>query len=325
MQGEAPPPGMQPLPAIPVVERLPGVDGPKRINFDVPFSLVNPIKATWQRAVDLIDSPETRMLVFGAFGKSQMKMWKASPDGVVQMAMQAAYYKLYGKLGATYESCATRSFFHGRTEVIRSAHDVGKAFAQSLFSDSMPRGEKAQLLRTALAWQGQISKEAAQGQGVDRHLLALKKLAMGITSHSPPLASLLADTSKLPAFFREDPYALSQTWLLSTSNVTVRLPSIPIPSHSVPTIQYHISHASPAVRSRTGTSSSILAPCARTATASDTSSTTTRSTSTSPHSKAAPTPSRCASRRRWRPRCSRSARSWPSPAPVPHVILADLG
>jgi carnitine O-acetyltransferase len=228
MQGEGPPAGMSPLPDIPVVQALPGVTGPKRLDFDVPYQLVAPIKATKQRAIALIASPETHMYIFEGFGKSQMKLWKSSPDGVVQMALQAAYFKLYGKLGPTYESCATRSFFHGRTEVIRSAHAEALSFSAGLFDDDLSKGDKEQLLRKALEWQGRLSKEASQAHGVDRHLLGLKKIAMGITSHSPPLASLVADSSKLPAMFHEAPFSYSQTWLLSTSNVTVsHVSSIP--------------------------------------------------------------------------------------------------
>jgi hypothetical protein len=37
------------------------------------------------------------------------------------MAYQIAFYKLHKKQAPTYEACATRSFWHGRTETIRSA------------------------------------------------------------------------------------------------------------------------------------------------------------------------------------------------------------
>jgi carnitine O-palmitoyltransferase 2 len=32
-----------------------------------------------------------------------------------------AYYRQYGKFVATYESCSTAAFKHGRTETVRSA------------------------------------------------------------------------------------------------------------------------------------------------------------------------------------------------------------
>lgn len=43
-----------------------------------------------------------------------------SPDAVAQMAFQLAFKRLHGTMPSTYESCTTRGFHHGRTEVIRS-------------------------------------------------------------------------------------------------------------------------------------------------------------------------------------------------------------
>lgn len=43
-----------------------------------------------------------------------------SPDAFVQMAYQAAYYSLYGRVESTYEPAMTKAFLHGRTEAIRS-------------------------------------------------------------------------------------------------------------------------------------------------------------------------------------------------------------
>jgi len=220
MQGLPPPSGMTPLPGIPSVASIPGVDGPLRMDFDVPWALTAPIKATRTRAEALVSLPETRMLVFEGYGKRMCKAWKASPDGIVQMALQCAFHRLYGKMAATYESCATRTFFHGRTEVIRSAHSEAKHLAEVLWDGAAHRQDKEKVLREALSRQTQLSREASAGMGVDRHLLALKKLAMGVTPHSPPLSSLLAKTDDLPDMFQEDPFAYSQTWLLSTSNVT---------------------------------------------------------------------------------------------------------
>ena len=43
-----------------------------------------------------------------------------SPDAFVQMAYQAAYYGLYGRIECVYEPAMTKSFLHGRTEAIRT-------------------------------------------------------------------------------------------------------------------------------------------------------------------------------------------------------------
>lgn len=46
--------------------------------------------------------------------------WKMSPDAVAQMAFQLAFKRLHGTMPSVYESCTTRWFHRGRTEVIRS-------------------------------------------------------------------------------------------------------------------------------------------------------------------------------------------------------------
>ena len=49
------------------------------------------------------------------------KELKLSGDGLMQMAMQLAHYKLHGNMVSTYESANHAAFKHGRTETIRSA------------------------------------------------------------------------------------------------------------------------------------------------------------------------------------------------------------
>jgi len=47
---------------------------------------------------------------FAGYGKDWIKSAKCSPDAFIQMALQLAYYKLYGHLVATYESASTRRY-----------------------------------------------------------------------------------------------------------------------------------------------------------------------------------------------------------------------
>lgn len=58
---------------------------------------------------------------YTGYGKDFIKSCKVSPDVYIQLALQLAYYKLYGKLTATYESASTRRFLLGRVDCIRSA------------------------------------------------------------------------------------------------------------------------------------------------------------------------------------------------------------
>ena len=66
--------------------------------------------------------------------------WKISPDAVAQMAFHLAFRRLHGMMPSTYESCSTRAFFHGRTEVIRTCTS-GKVYrtgAATIFRGTAP-------------------------------------------------------------------------------------------------------------------------------------------------------------------------------------------
>ena len=53
------------------------------------------------------------------FGKNLFKPLGLSADGVMQLAFQVAYYRMFRHVPPTYESCTTAGFKHGRTETVR--------------------------------------------------------------------------------------------------------------------------------------------------------------------------------------------------------------
>lgn len=79
--------------------------------------------------------------------------------------MQIAYYRLYKSTVATYESCSTAAFKHGRTETIRSASSATKACSEA-FEHSHPAGpeEMMSLIKTAAEYHSKLVKEAAMGE-----------------------------------------------------------------------------------------------------------------------------------------------------------------
>jgi carnitine O-acetyltransferase len=60
------------------------------------------------------------------------KTVKLSPDAYVQMAIQWAYFRLYNKIGATYESAQTKKYAFGRTETGRSVTIDSAAFVYAM-------------------------------------------------------------------------------------------------------------------------------------------------------------------------------------------------
>lgn len=113
------------------------------------------------------------------FGKNFLKTCKISPDSVMQLAFQMGFYKLTGgKVTGTYESCSTAAFRHGRTETIRSATMETRKCSEAFMEGSgASDADKRKLMHACSDRHNQITKEAAMGQGWDRHLLVLRHLA----------------------------------------------------------------------------------------------------------------------------------------------------
>ncbi|GMH68251.1 hypothetical protein TrST_g5436 [Triparma strigata] len=141
----------------------------------------------------------------GSYGKNVLKTWKVSPDATMQMAYQIAYHNMHERVAPTYESCATRNFWRGRTETIRSCTEESKRFVE-VFKGDGSVDFKREAFREAAMRHVEIAGEAKMGMGVDRIFLALEKEAekMGVEVE----------------LFNDEVYKESKNWRLSTSNVS---------------------------------------------------------------------------------------------------------
>lgn len=68
---------------------------------------------------DISDSVDVNVVEYRAFGRKLCKKHGISPDFVMQLAFQLAYYKQTKQFESVYESCSTAAFKHGRTETMR--------------------------------------------------------------------------------------------------------------------------------------------------------------------------------------------------------------
>lgn len=148
------------------------------------------------------------MVNFTGYGKNTIKEHKTSPDAWVQMVKQLAFYRLFGRPGVTYESCQTRQFLLGRTEVIRSASNEAKAFVEAVIDPSKSNAEREKLYRAAAARHSQYTAWAADAQGVDRHLFGLKRLVRTDKGE------------EIPEIFEDEVYGRSSHWEMSTSQLS---------------------------------------------------------------------------------------------------------
>ncbi|CAG0893972.1 unnamed protein product, partial [Darwinula stevensoni] len=83
-----------------------------------------------------------------------------------------------GKVVGTYESCSTAAYKHGRTETLRPATIETKRCCEAFANRThhTPVSDLRKLLESCSNKHGQLTREAAMGQGFDRHLLALRTL-----------------------------------------------------------------------------------------------------------------------------------------------------
>lgn len=111
---------------------------------------------------------------------------QVSPDAIMQLGLQLAYFRMHDEFVGTYESCSTAAFRHGRTETVRPCTMDTKNFCDAI-TGKIQLWDKNQLRGMILKCSethGRLIKEAAMGQGFDRHMFGLKHMA---EQHSIPL------------------------------------------------------------------------------------------------------------------------------------------
>ncbi|KAH9897220.1 acyltransferase ChoActase/COT/CPT [Xylariomycetidae sp. FL2044] len=174
------------------------------------FEITKEVQAEIDRAIKdfnaVIGQHELAVQAYQGYGKGLIKKFKCSPDAYVQMVIQLAYYKMFGKNRPTYESAATRRFQQGRTETCRSVSDNSVAFCNSMADPEASDQDRIDNFRKAVAAHIEYISAASDGKGVDRHLFGLKKL--------------LGPGEELPAIYKDPAYGYSSSWFLSTSQLS---------------------------------------------------------------------------------------------------------
>jgi carnitine O-acetyltransferase len=179
---------------------------PTPINFKITKEVQAEIDRATKDFNDVIGQHELAVQAYQGYGKGLIKKFRCSPDAYVQMIIQLAYYKMYGKNRPTYESAATRRFQQGRTETCRSVSSASVAWCNSMADPSVDDKTRVELFRKAIDSHLEYISAASDGKGVDRHLFGLKKL--------------VASGEELPALFKDPAYGYSSSWFLSTSQLS---------------------------------------------------------------------------------------------------------
>ncbi|KAG5662330.1 hypothetical protein KAF25_004748, partial [Fusarium avenaceum] len=179
---------------------------PQLVKFEITQEVQSEIDRATKDFNDVIGKHQLAVQAYQGYGKSLIKKFKCSPDAYVQMIIQLAYYKMYGKSRPTYESAATRRFQLGRTETCRTVSDDSVSWVQAMSDSSIDDKTRVDLFRKAINAHVEYITAASDGKGVDRHLFGLKKL--------------LEPGQEVPAIYKDPAYSYSSSWHLSTSQLS---------------------------------------------------------------------------------------------------------
>ncbi|XP_069498274.1 carnitine O-palmitoyltransferase 2, mitochondrial-like isoform X2 [Ambystoma mexicanum] len=199
-------------PAISPKDMPASVDSSKAVT-RLQFQLNNVLKEGITKAKDHFDASVKTLTIdsmeFKLGGKGILKKYKISPDAIAQLSFQVGFLRQYGQTVATYESCSTAAFKHGRTETIRPASVYTKKLSEALVREPSKYSpdELCMMIKECSMYHGKLTKEAAMGQGFDRHLFALRCIAASAGR-------------SLPDFFEDQSYARINHIILSTSTLS---------------------------------------------------------------------------------------------------------
>ncbi|GHJ84737.1 hypothetical protein NliqN6_1139 [Naganishia liquefaciens] len=185
---------------------------PRRLQWKLTPEIRAGIRFAETRISDLICQNDSQALEFKGYGKNFITRHGFSPDAFVQMAFQAAYYGLYGRVESTYEPAMTKAFLHGRTEAIRTVQPESVQFVKTFCDEGSSIQEKIEALKNACKRHTALTKECSQGLGQDRHLYAMYCLAQREIERTH------ANRKTMPDIFSDPGYTTLSTSVLSTSN-----------------------------------------------------------------------------------------------------------
>lgn len=157
----------------------------------------------------IIDALDMNYMKYEGINKNICKKQRISPDSVMQLGFQLAFFKQHGKFVATYESCSTAAFRHGRTETMRPCTMATKEFCEAIErkQNKPSDSELRTMMDKCSTVHGQLTKDAAMGQGFDRHLFGLRHTAQ-------------ANEMSLPSIFEDAAYGAMNYNILSTSTLS---------------------------------------------------------------------------------------------------------
>lgn len=168
------------------------------------------LRQSQQSWFDRTSRLDLQYILYGDLNRELFKRARLSPDSMFQLAFQLAHVRAFGKRVATYEACSTSAFRHGRTETVRPVTQATVAACEAILSKrSGDHAALKPLLSACSDRHSLLTKQAAMGQGFDRHLFAMRNLWE--KKHGPGAA--------LPDLYTDPVWEQMNRFVLSTSTL----------------------------------------------------------------------------------------------------------
>ncbi|MBN3318503.1 CACP acetyltransferase, partial [Atractosteus spatula] len=180
---------------------------PKKLYFYIDPEIKRDIEMAKLNLDSLINDLDISCFTFRRFGKNFPKKYRLSPNSLIQVALQLAYYRgpESSNLGGPFANLAQAV----------CGQPSRRAYTQ-LSSPPLPPTPHG-LCTDVCAFESglffPISSQALQGQAIDRHLLGLKLQA-------------IEEGLSVPRLFMDTAYALATHWRLRTGQVSSRTDSV---------------------------------------------------------------------------------------------------
>ncbi|KAF8632251.1 hypothetical protein AX15_001998 [Amanita polypyramis BW_CC] len=180
----------------------------ERLDWVTDAKISEECRAAEGRARKIIEDSDDSVLWFKEYGTDWIKSVAGfPPDGYIQMCLQLAWYSTRSDFTATYETILTRMFKHGRTETLRSLTRESREWVLSMRNPHYSASMRHALLQRAIKKHTRLTREAATGRGIDRHLLGLRQMLRPLNGEHALL-------------FEDELFTRSTRWTLSTSGLS---------------------------------------------------------------------------------------------------------
>ncbi|PAV61547.1 hypothetical protein WR25_09870 [Diploscapter pachys] len=177
----------------------------QEIKFKLDDSMKKRIEAAQKKHVEANKDLDFATVEYTGMNRDTIKKTRLSPDSIMQLAIQIAYYSTYKEFVPTYESCSTAAFLKGRTECMRSATAATRNATSAIVDHKIENIKE--FLKNCSNQHTELVKQASMGNGFDRHLLGLKITAGRLGK-------------PVPAFFEGPGYNRMNHFVLSTSTLS---------------------------------------------------------------------------------------------------------